>query len=185
MPTGWVLEPPPAASGSESRRPCSLKLADLVPATAAGEEAPFFGTPHRLSDIVTEKIEFSSGKATIRRASHGLLDKIAAVMTRYAGIKKIQVKGYTDSDGDDAMNLELSQARVDAVVAYLVDAGIAADRLEAKGYGEANPIGDNATADGKAMNRRVEFEILSQDVAKRTKRRMKDKVEKVDEASGE
>ena len=135
--------------------------------------------------IVTEKIEFSSGKATIRRASHGLLDKIGAVMTRYAGIKKIQVKGYTDSDGDDAMNLELSQARVDAVVAYLVDAGIAAERLEAKGYGEANPIGDNATADGKAMNRRVEFEILSQDVAKRTKRRMKNKVEKVDEASGE
>ena len=135
--------------------------------------------------VVTEKIQFSSGRATIRRASHGLLDKIAAVLERYPGIKKLQVKGYTDSDGDDTMNLDLSQARVDAVVAYLVEEGIETGRLEAKGYGEVGPIGDNATSDGKAMNRRVEFEILSQDVAQRAKRRLKGKVEKVEEAASE
>ena len=74
--------------------------------------------------------------------------------------------------------MALSQGRVQAVVDYLVKAGIEAERLEAKGFGESEPIGDNETSEGRAMNRRVEFEILKQDVGKRAKRRLKGKVSK-------
>ena len=128
--------------------------------------------------VITEQIQFSTGRSTIRRASHSLLDKIARVLSEYKGIKKLQVKGHTDSVGDDEGNMALSQGRVQAVVDYLVKAGIEAERLEAKGFGESEPIGDNETSEGRAMNRRVEFEILKQDVGKRAKRRLKGKVSK-------
>ena len=69
----------------------------------------------------------------------------------------IQVSGHTDSTGDDRYNLDLSQRRAKAVLDYFVGHGVEADRLSAKGYGEAEPIADNASADGRFKNRRVEL----------------------------
>jgi OOP family OmpA-OmpF porin len=69
-----------------------------------------------------------------------------------------EVEGHTDSQGADAYNQALSQRRADAVRKYLVDKGVAGDRLQAKGYGESKPEGDNKTADGRAQNRRVVFQ---------------------------
>jgi outer membrane protein OmpA-like peptidoglycan-associated protein len=72
---------------------------------------------------------------------------------------KAEVRGHTDSQGDAAKNLELSQQRAQAVVDYLVQKGIVVARLTAKGLGETVPIADNNTDAGRAKNRRVEFAI--------------------------
>ena len=71
----------------------------------------------------------------------------------------IEINGHTDNQGDAAKNLVLSQKRSDAVKAYLVSKGIATERLSAKGFGQTMPVADNATAAGKAKNRRVEFKV--------------------------
>jgi outer membrane protein OmpA-like peptidoglycan-associated protein len=70
---------------------------------------------------------------------------------------KFEVSGHTDSDGNDASNLNLSTERAIVVKNKLISLGISGDRLTTKGYGETNPISDNTTAEGKANNRRVEF----------------------------
>lgn len=72
---------------------------------------------------------------------------------------KIEIGGHTDYTGSDAYNQTLSQKRASAVRAYLISQGISAERLTAKGYGEAKPIASNETEEGKAENRRVEFKI--------------------------
>jgi outer membrane protein OmpA-like peptidoglycan-associated protein len=113
---------------------------------------------------ITETVYFDSGKSTIQRRSYGLLDDVAAVFLKYAEIKSVQVEGHTDSQGNDASNLTLSQGRAQAVVDYLVAKGVSADRLVAKGFGETAPIADNATSAGRAANRRVAFTILDQAV---------------------
>ncbi|MEL6984945.1 MAG: OmpA family protein, partial [Actinomycetota bacterium] len=73
----------------------------------------------------------------------------------------ITIEGHTDSDGDDAYNLNLSQSRADAVAAYFIGGGISADRVSAVGIGEAEPAASNDTAEGRSRNRRVEFTLSS------------------------
>ena len=72
------------------------------------------------------------------------------------------VEGHTDSVGNDAYNQGLSERRANSVRQALIDEGVEASRVNAAGYGESNPIADNATADGRAMNRRVEAEVETQ-----------------------
>jgi len=115
---------------------------------------------------ITDKVYFLSGKSTIQRKSHAVLDAVASILEKFDGIKRTEVQGHTDSSGNDDYNLALSQSRADAVVAYLVEKReIAAERLQSKGYGETKPIGDNATRAGKETNRRVEFVITEQETA--------------------
>jgi outer membrane protein OmpA-like peptidoglycan-associated protein len=123
--------------------------------------------------VITETIEFNSGKATLKKESHGLLDDIVALLDKYKGIKKLQIQGHTDSQGDDESNLTLSQDRVRSVGEYLIENGVDKKRLKPEGFGETKPIADNETAEGRAENRRVEFVILEQDVSKATKRKVK------------
>ena len=68
----------------------------------------------------------------------------------------VTIEGHTDSDGDDAYNLDLSQRRAASVVSWLTDAGIEATQMQPAGRGESEPVASNNTADGKALNRRVE-----------------------------
>ena len=112
---------------------------------------------------ISEKVMFDTAKATIKPESHGLLNDVAEVMNEHAGIKKVRIEGHTDSDGSKKYNKKLSQNRADSVKAFLVDAGVDEDRMEAVGYGENKPIADNDTDEGKEKNRRVEFNILEQD----------------------
>ncbi|MEM7655853.1 MAG: OmpA family protein, partial [Bacteroidota bacterium] len=78
----------------------------------------------------------------------------------------VEISSHTDSDATDAYNIQLSQARASGVVEYLLAAGIYADRLEAKGYGESQPIAPNDTKANKQKNRRTEFRVLSWEEAK-------------------
>lgn len=103
-------------------------------------------------------IQFVTGKADLATASRATLDQVATILAANAAVKA-EVRGHTDSQGDAAKNLELSQQRAQAVVDYLVQKGIVVARLTAKGLGETVPIADNNTDAGRAKNRRVEFAI--------------------------
>ncbi len=109
---------------------------------------------------ITDKVYFEIGKDIIQRRSYELLDQIALVMGSRPDIELLEVGGHTDSIGSARYNRRLSQRRADAVRVYLVDKGIAGNRVVAKGFGESAPIADNATAQGRSQNRRVEFRIL-------------------------
>ena len=111
---------------------------------------------------ILEKVMFESGSGVIKEESFALLDEIANTLIATPKIKKVQVQGHTDNRGRDEANLELSQARADAVVAYLIGKGVDESRLLAKGFGETKPIEDNRSAAGRKANRRVEFKILGQ-----------------------
>ena len=106
----------------------------------------------------SETINFATGRAEIAPGSRGFLDKIAAVAKTCDG-PVITVAGHTDSIGDEASNVRLSTARAEAVRDYLSGAGFAADRIAALGYGSAQPVADNATAEGRAKNRRIVFTV--------------------------
>jgi outer membrane protein OmpA-like peptidoglycan-associated protein len=110
--------------------------------------------------IILEQVQFDTGKATIKRVSDGLLDKVAAVFKEHGEILKVQVQGHTDNKGLAAQNKILSQQRAEAVQKALVKRGIAAGRLVAKGFGQDVPIADNGTDAGRQQNRRVQFKII-------------------------
>jgi OmpA-OmpF porin, OOP family len=112
---------------------------------------------------IPEKVQFDTGKATLKKVSFKVLDHVARVMTERPGVKKVQIEGHTDSVGDPERNRVLSQARAETVMAYLVKKGIAVTRLVPKGYGPDKPVAPNETEVGREANRRVEFIILEQD----------------------
>jgi OOP family OmpA-OmpF porin len=107
-----------------------------------------------------QPIEFETGKAVIKPGSFPILDEVVTLMKSRGSIK-MGVYGHTDSRGIAANNLKLSGDRAAAVMAYLVGHGIAASRLQSQGFGQTKPIADNATDEGRAKNRRVEFKMLS------------------------
>lgn len=109
-----------------------------------------------------DMINFDTGKATIRPESKRILDEISAVLKSHPEIKRIRIEGHTDNVGGQAYNMDLSERRARAVVEALVARGIARERLAPAGYGFSRPIASNATAFGRAKNRRVEFTILNE-----------------------
>lgn len=109
--------------------------------------------------VILERVFFDTGKATIQARSHALLDEVAAAILTHSP-PRVEVQGHTDDRGAASTNLTLSQARADAVRAYLISRGVADGVLVAKGYGEASPIASNAKESGRTENRRVEFKIL-------------------------
>jgi outer membrane protein OmpA-like peptidoglycan-associated protein len=101
-------------------------------------------------------INFDTGKATIRADSEAVLSEIRKLLVDHPDLR-LKVEGHTDNVGVPAANRKLSEARASAVVAWLGRQGINADRLTPAGFGDAKPIVDNATEDGRARNRRVEL----------------------------
>lgn len=103
-------------------------------------------------------VQFESGKSVIKTTSYSILDQVADVLKRYPAYN-LTISGHTDSAGSDASNQKLSEARAKACFDYLNSKGIETARMNHAGYGESRPVTDNNTTDGKAKNRRVEFEL--------------------------
>jgi outer membrane protein OmpA-like peptidoglycan-associated protein len=141
--------PPPPAPVAAAPEPAPAPVA--APAYVAPEPAP--ALPQKL---VLEGVNFDFDKATIRQEDLPNIDKDVATLEQWGKVN-IEVAGHTDSRGSDAYNIKLSQRRAEAVRDYLISKGIAADRLSAKGYGESQPVADNATDEGRFKNRRVEL----------------------------
>ncbi len=106
--------------------------------------------------LVTHAIRFDVNKAEVRSESLGFIHQVADYLKANPSIK-FEVGGHTDSDGEDAANLKLSEQRAQAVKSILINFRVAESQLTTQGYGETKPISPNTTPDGKANNRRVEF----------------------------
>ncbi len=104
-------------------------------------------------------ILFNSGKSSIKEASNTVLNEIVKILKEYP-TAQFSIEGHTDSVGSKTLNQRLSENRASAVMTFLIEHGIASSRLQSKGYGESTPIANNATAAGRAKNRRVEINLV-------------------------
>ncbi|WP_343674085.1 OmpA family protein [Chitinophaga sp.] len=109
--------------------------------------------------LVLHNVFFDSKQFMLKPESGAELDRLAILMTENPSIE-VEIGGHTDNVGNDQDNMLLSERRANAVVQYLINKGIASNRLEAKGYGESMPVADNGTADGRAQNRRTVCKII-------------------------
>jgi OOP family OmpA-OmpF porin len=130
-----------------------------TPATAAAECVKKSGQP--MSDKVSIKAEalFDFDKAIVKPEGRKLLDQVVG-RAQAVNLETIIAIGHTDSIGSDAYNQALSVRRAEAVKAYLVTKGVAANRITASGKGKSQPVADNRTAAGREKNRRVDVEII-------------------------
>jgi OmpA-OmpF porin, OOP family len=104
-------------------------------------------------------IEFESGKAALTDSGKAILDQMSVALLRLKD-KKVEVIGHTDNAGSRAGNLSLSQARAEAVKAYVVGRGVHPEMVSVAGEGPDRPVADNRTPEGRARNRRIEFKVV-------------------------
>jgi outer membrane protein OmpA-like peptidoglycan-associated protein len=102
---------------------------------------------------------FISNKSDLLPGAQVKLNNVADALTKQDSESKIVVEGHTDSQGGASYNQDLSEKRAQTVRDYLVTRGIAADRVTSQGFGLTRPIADNASAEGRANNRRVEIVV--------------------------
>jgi OOP family OmpA-OmpF porin len=104
-------------------------------------------------------IEFESGKAALTDAGKAVLDQMSVALLGLKD-KKVEVIGHTDNAGSRAGNLSLSQARAEAVKAYVASRGVHPEMVSVSGEGPDRPVADNRTPEGRARNRRIEFKVV-------------------------
>jgi outer membrane protein OmpA-like peptidoglycan-associated protein len=138
------------------------EAAEKRAAQAAADIAKFASVKQESRGMVitlSGSVLFMSGKSELLPAAQLKLDEVATSLTEQDPESKMVVEGHTDSQGALSFNQKLSQDRAQAVRDYLVSRGIAADRITAEGFGPTRTIGDNATPEGRANNRRVEIVV--------------------------
>ncbi|MBL7848976.1 MAG: OmpA family protein [Cyclobacteriaceae bacterium] len=113
------------------------------------------------ASIILEHLIFAQGKATINPESYPSLDEVVVMLTERPSIV-IQLEGHTDNQGNEKLNLKLSQDRVDNVKKYLVSKGVSKDRISTKAFGGSKPIVQGNSMEARAKNRRVEMRILQE-----------------------
>lgn len=149
--------PPPPPPGDQDKDGVPDNI-DKCPDTPAGVAVDAYGCT-RKGSITLEGVTFEFNSARLEPESRTVLDNVATDLKRYPRLK-IELQGHTDSSGPDEYNLKLSQQRADAVRTYLIDQGVPESQLVARGYGESQPIEDNSTEAGRALNRRVVMFVL-------------------------
>ena len=147
--------PQPVVAPADGDADGIVDASDLCPDSAAGATVDAFGCEVDAA-IVLRGVNFVTDSDELTGQSLAILDGVATTLTSNPDIR-VQVAGHTDSQGEDAYNKDLSQRRAASVVSYLVSKGVAGDNLQPAGYGEEQPRADNATAEGRAANRRVEL----------------------------
>jgi outer membrane protein OmpA-like peptidoglycan-associated protein len=110
--------------------------------------------------IVLNNVFFDTDSYKLKDVSKVELDKVLRLLIENNSIR-VEISGHTDNTGSSAYNMDLSERRAEAVVSYLIEKGINAQRMEAKGYGDTKPVGDNNSEEGRSLNRRTELKILS------------------------
>jgi len=106
------------------------------------------------------QVSFATGSTEILPNSEPLLLEVADALIRNPDLELVEIQGHTDNRGNPQLNMQLSQQRAESVLRWLVQHGVEAERLTAKGYGATRPIAPNITAYNRARNRRVQFTIL-------------------------
>ena len=164
-----VRASPPPSEVRSSPLPVSF-----VQSSATVPESTTESVETILSDLGAEEIEegilitvpdrvlFAFDQATLRAGARRTLQRIVRVVEAYPEAP-VEVRGHTDDVGSNAYNLDLSKRRAEAVVDFLLDAGVSRGRLKARGFGERQPVGPNDTAQGRQRNRRVEVVIRGVD----------------------
>jgi outer membrane protein OmpA-like peptidoglycan-associated protein len=151
--------PPPPKPAADSDKDGVPDSADRCADTSPGFAVDAAGCPNDFkegfSSVVLRGVTFESGKATLTPGSATILDAIANILK--ATGQKVEIAGHTDNSGSATTNNNVSQSRAMAVRTYLINKGVPAAQMTARGYGAKEPIADNSTEDGKAMNRRVEL----------------------------
>ena len=128
------------------------KLRDQLNSVLATSESAR-GLIVNMSDVL-----FDTGKYTLKPGTQLSLAKVSGILQAYPGLK-VQVEGYTDSVGSDQLNQKLSENRANAVMNFLVSQGVQQANISAQGFGKADPVADNSTAQGRAQNRRVNLVV--------------------------
>lgn len=146
---------------NESKCPCNVKGCELnfTLAVDTVKKVNVFAQPEVGQKIILRNIQFETAKSTLLPASFEQLDSLVELLLKYPGMK-VEISGHTDNKGKPKDNLTLSQNRAEAVVKYLIEAGVDPEQLVAKGYGQDEPIDTNDNEQGRANNRRVEFKII-------------------------
>jgi OOP family OmpA-OmpF porin len=137
--------------------PAPPPVAAAAPAPPAPPPPP--PPPAPPADVVLTGVTFATDSATLTAASRPVLDEVARGLKQHPRMK-VELQGHTDSTGSAAYNLRLSQRRAESVREYLISAGVPAAQLTARGYGETQPVASNATAEGRALNRRTVMHVL-------------------------
>jgi len=132
-----------------------LNSKDICPNTPLNSAVDTNGCPKS----VTLDIKFENNSYKVKEESFSNIDKYAKFLKTYTNYSA-KIVGYTDSVGSAAYNQKLSEKRAHKVVSMLTDRGVDASQLSSKGMGEANPIADNATEEGRSSNRRIEAELI-------------------------
>jgi outer membrane protein OmpA-like peptidoglycan-associated protein len=160
-PTEAEPVPPPPAEEPVPAAPPPQPVAAPPPDAAPGP------APAPLAQIgkdrieVLGKIRFATDSDVIVKASLPVLDGVATLLRGHREVERLRIEGHTDDRGAAGHNLDLSRRRAAAAVRYLVQAGIDPARLESAGLGSSRPVASNATAAGRARNRRLEFVIVA------------------------
>jgi outer membrane protein OmpA-like peptidoglycan-associated protein len=148
---------------------------DKCPDTPAGAKVDADGCPIVVTEKETElldtgmirlnNVNFETGKDSILAESYGTLDAVGALLAKWSQLQ-IEIGGHTDNTGSAKTNAKLSKARAQSVENYILShhPELKADQYTVKGYGSSTPIATNKTPEGKAQNRRVEFQVLNKDV---------------------
>lgn len=157
LPPGGYVMMIRAEGFASSTFPATVREAAIASFNVVLQPAKVVVTRDKLD--IKDKVYFETGKAIIKPESFKLLDEVAMILLDRPDILMVRIEGHTDSRGNDADNLRLSQLRAEAVRAYFIDKGVEEARLSAVGFGETKPINPAQTTAAYDVNRRVEFFI--------------------------